>query len=125
MYYEPDTIWGRTIEGDQEVTNSRSGLSIVQRRVLRELGRPRTFASLAAKHYRVEPPKLEHELICLAERRLVAFQRPGTTQPRTAPRINLPASLEGMPVRKPWKPSPAVYLLAMAIGIGTVLLIFG
>ena len=37
MYYEPDTVWGRTIEGDEEVTVPRSGLSIVQRRVLREL----------------------------------------------------------------------------------------
>ena len=76
MYYEPDTVWGRTIEGDEEVTTPSSGLSLVQRRVLRELGRPRTFAALAARH-RLEAPKLEHELIWLAERRLVAFQRPG------------------------------------------------
>ena len=32
MYYEPDTVWGRTIEGDEEVTTPRSGLSLVQRR---------------------------------------------------------------------------------------------
>ena len=46
MYYEPDTVWGRTVAGDEEVAVPRSGLSLVQRRVLRELGKPRTFASI-------------------------------------------------------------------------------
>src|SRR4030095_10218442 len=87
MYYEPDTVWGRTIEGDEEVSVPRSGLSLVQRRVLRELAQPRTFASIAAKH-KIEAPKLENELIWLAERKLVAFQRPGAASPRKAARIH-------------------------------------
>jgi hypothetical protein len=119
MYYEPDTVWGRTIEGDEEVATPRSGLSLVQRRVLRELGRPRTFATLAARH-NLEAPKLEHELISLAERRLVAFQRPGSPQPRTAPRINLPLTGDAT---EEWKPALPVYLLAAAVGISTVLIL--
>ena len=121
MYYEPDTVWGRTIEGDEEVATPRSGLSLVQRRVLRELGQPRTFATLVAKH-RLDAPKLEHELISLAERRLVAFQRPGSPQPRTAPRINLPLTADGSATNA-WKPSLPVYFLAAAVGISTVLIL--
>jgi hypothetical protein len=123
MYYEPDTVWGRTIQGDHEVATPRSGLSIVQRRVLRELGHPRKFASLAA-HNRLEPPRLEHELIWLAERGLVAFQRPGAPQPRTAPRIHLPP-LQAAEAVAPghWKPPLPVYLLAMAVGCCAVLLL--
>jgi len=120
MYYEPDTVWGRTIEGDQEVSTPRSGLSLVQRKVLRELGQPRTFATLAAKHS-LDAPKLEHELISLAERRLVAFQRPGSPQPRTAPRINLPLAPD--PTAQQWKPALPVYFLAAAVGISTVLIL--
>ncbi len=89
MYYEPDTVWGRTIDGDREVDVPRSGLSLTQRRVLKRLETPRTFATFAAIS-RLPPPKLEHELIALAQLHLVAFQRPGATQPRTAPTINLP-----------------------------------
>lgn len=124
MYYEPDTLWGRTIEGDEEVTQPRNGLSLVQRRVLRELGQPRTFAAIAARQL-IPAPKLEHELIRLAERKLVAFQRPGSTQPRTAPRIHLSAqpgtaaALRG----EPWKPPAAVYLGALALGMAVVLML--
>jgi hypothetical protein len=121
MYYEPDTVWGRTIEGDEEVATPRSGLSLVQRRVLSELGRPRTFATLAARH-NLDAPKLEHELISLAERRLVAFQRPGSPQPRTAPRINLPMN-DGNANAEEWKPALPVYFLAAAVGISTVLIL--
>ena len=125
MYYEPDTVWGRTIEGDQEVAAPKSGLSLVQRRVLRELRQPRPFAVLTAR-YRMAAPKLEGELIRLAERRLVAFQRPGSPQPRTAPRIHLAAS-GAAAVVLPWAwkppPMPVYYLLAVAMGVGSVLLI--
>jgi len=126
MYYEPDTVWGRTIEGDEEVEKPRGGLSLVQRRVLRELGQPRTFAAIAARQH-IAPPKLEHELIRLAERRLVAFQRPGSPQPRTAPRIQLaaqPGTAAALPGAA-WQPPAPVYLLAIAFGIAMVLLIVG
>jgi len=124
MYYEPDTVWGRTLEGDQEVAVPKSGLSLVQRRVLRELGQPRPFAVLAAR-YRMAAPKLESELIRLAERRLVAFQRPGSPQPRTAPRIHLAASgAAAVVLPGTWRPPmPVYYLLAVAMGVGSVLLI--
>jgi|SRR5689334_10590548 len=124
MYYEPDTLWGRTVEGDEEVTQPRHGLSLVQRKVLRELGQPRTFAAIAA-HHQIAPPKLEHELIRLADRRLVAFQRPGAAQPRTAPRIHLsaqPGTAAALPPG-PWKPPAAVYVGAIAFGMAIVVLL--
>jgi len=122
MYYEPDTLWGRTVAGDHEISVPRSGLSIVQRRMLQQLGRPRTFATLAARS-RLDAPKLEHELVRLAQMQLVAFQRPGTSQPRTAPRIDLP--LLQMPPRppRPWQPPLPVCFAAVAFGIGLTLLI--
>lgn len=123
MYYEPDTVWGRTIEGDEEVAVPRSGLSLVQRRVLRELAQPRTFASIAAKH-KMEAPKLENELIWLAERRLVAYQRPGTPGPRTQPRIHLPAGCLDAAAAETWRRPPlTICLLAAALGVCSVLLI--
>lgn len=123
MYYEPDTVWGRTIEGDEEVSVPRSGLSLVQRRVLRELAQPRTFASIAAKH-KMEAPKLENELIWLAERKLVAFQRPGSPGPRTAPRIHLAVANAEAPDGHPWRRPPlSICLLAAALGVCSVLLI--
>lgn len=124
MYYEPDTVWGRTVAGDEEVATPKSGLSLVQRRVLRELGKPRTFASIAAKH-KIDAPKLESELIWLAERRLVAYQRPGAEGPRTAPRIRL-GSPQGAEAAsgEPWRRPPlTVCLLAAALGVCSVLLI--
>ena len=123
MYYEPDTVWGRTIEGDEEVTIPKSGLSLVQRRVLRELAQPRTFASIAAKH-KMEAPKLENELIWLAERKLVAFQRPGATTPRTAPRIHLPDPNAQAANAATWQRPPLpVCLVAVLLGLCSVLLI--
>ena len=123
MYYEPDTIWGRTIEGDEEVSMPKSGLSLVQRRVLRELGHPRTFAAIAARH-KIDAPKLENELIWLAERRLVAFQRPGATAPRTAPRIHLPEPGAEAANAETWQRPPlTVCLLAVFVGLCSVLLI--
>jgi hypothetical protein len=123
MYYEPDTVWGRTIEGDEEVTVPKSGLSLVQRRVLRELAQPRTFAAIAAKH-KMEAPKLENELIWLAERKLVAFQRPGAPGPRTAPRIHLPDSGATAANAATWQRPPLpVCLMAVLLGLCSVLLI--
>ena len=123
MHYEPDTVWGRTIEGEQEVTKPRSGLSLMQRRVLCDLARPRTFAAIAAQHH-MAMPKLEHELIALAERRLVAFQRPGSPQPRTAPGIQLAGPGGAALTPAPWRPPPAaMYLGALGLGMAIVLIL--
>lgn len=84
MYYEPETLWGRTSQGDRELARPAIGLSLVQRRLLKKLASPRPFATLAAS-LRIDVSKLEHELVRLAELELVAFQRPGAPQPRTAP----------------------------------------
>jgi hypothetical protein len=113
MYYEPDTVWGRTIEGDEEVTVPRSGLSIVQRRVLRELAQPRTFAAIAAKH-KMEAPKLENELIWLAERKLVAFQRPGAParERRRASTCRIPMRRLPMPRLGNDRRSPSAWRLS-------------
>ena len=122
MYYEPDTLWGRTDAGDDEIAVPRSGLSIVQRRMLRQLGRPRTLATLAARSH-VEAPKLEHELLRLAQLQLVAYQRPGSSRPRTAPRIDLPLPPDQTQRRSRWQPAPPVYFVAVACGILLALLI--
>lgn len=123
MYYEPDTLWGRTDEGDLEIALPRRGLSIVQRRMLKQLGRPRTLAKLAARS-QLDAPKVEHELVRLAQLQLVAFQRPGTTQPRTAPQIDLPLlGTPACPTAQPWQPPLPAYFGAVACGIGLALLI--
>ena len=127
MYYEPDTVWGRTIEGDDEIAKPRNGLSIVQRRMLADLGKPRTFATLVAR-YQTDAPKLERELIRLAEARLVAFKRPGADQPRTAPRIDwakaTPVQYQPIPPQAPpWKPGPMAYFIAIGLGFAAVMLV--
>ncbi len=123
MYYEPDTVWGRTVEGDQEIAKARSGLSLVQRRMLADLAQPRTFAALVTR-YQADAPKLERELIRLADQRLVAFQRPGTVQPRTAPRLDWPqALLATPPTAPPWKPGPMAYIIAIGLGFTAVMLV--
>lgn len=136
MHYEPDTVWGRTIDGDREVDAPRSGLSLTQRRVLKRLEHPRSFAAFAAQNV-LTPPKLEHELIALAQLHLVAFQRPGATRPRTAPSINLsspaadvsaPASEASLPASAASSPAPSKILLplcfvAAVLGMVSVLLI--
>ncbi len=91
MLYEPDTVWGRTVDGDSEVAKPTSGLSLTQRKLLKRLEHPRPFATFAAQN-RLPPPKLEHELLALAKLRLVAYQRPGSPQPRTAPLSDPPRS---------------------------------
>lgn len=87
MLLEPDTVWGRTVDGDSEIAKPKSGLSLIQRRVLRRLEHPRPFATFAAQN-RLPPPKLEHELMALAKLRLVAYQRPGSPRPCTAPPVD-------------------------------------
>jgi len=123
MVYEPDTVWGRTIAGDGEVVAPRSGLSLTQRRLLKALGQPCTFSALAA-HNRLPPPKLEHELVHLAQLQLVAYQRPGAPRPRTAPGIYLPlpASVTPPPSRHPWPLLPWCFVAAV-LGFATVVLL--
>ena len=123
MNYEPDTVWGRTVTGDGEVAAPRSGLSLSQRRLLTLLGQPRTFASLAVRN-KLPAPKLEHELVRLAQLHLVAFQRPGSPQPRTAPRINLPLPVKAVTttLRERWPPL-SVCFVAAGLGFLTVLLL--
>ena len=122
MRYEPDTIWGRTIAGDGEVVAPRSGLSLTQRRLLKLLGQPRTFTALAARNP-LPPPKLEHELVRLAQLQLVAFQCPGAPQPRTAPGINLTLpKAANDPLLERWPPL-LVCFLAAAFGFLAVLLL--
>jgi hypothetical protein len=125
VYYEPDTLWGRTARGDRELTRPAIGLSLVQRRLLKKLARPRPFATLAAS-LRMEVHKLEQELVRLADLELVAFQRPGAPQPRTAPRrmprIDLALPRDGAPAPKRRAPI-ALYFGAAAIGVGAVLLL--
>lgn len=121
MYYEPDTIWGRTVQGEQEVAAAQSGLSLGQRRLLTLLDAPRTFASLAAKHH-LEVTRLEQELIRLAQLRLVAYQRPGAEQPRTAPQFW--SGSRAHPNQRSFAIPPwPLCAGAVALGIGLVLLV--
>lgn len=124
MLYEPDTIWGRTEQGDREVASPKSGLSLAQRRLLKGLTPPRKFTTLAAKLH-VEPPILETELVRLAQLQLVAYQRPGTPQPRTAPRtsrIDLPLPPQELPRKAAHSLTVPLGLLAFALGVAAVLL---
>lgn len=124
MYYEPDTLWGRTVDGDREIASPTNGLSLVQRRMLADLGQPRSFAHLVTR-YRMEAPKLERELIRLADARLVAFRRPGADQPRTAPRLHWPQAIPASPsAADSWKPGPAAYGIAIGLGFLAVLVVF-
>jgi hypothetical protein len=118
MQYEPDTVWGRTVAGDGELAAARCGLSLGQRRLLALLAHPLPFAVLAARHG-LETTKLERDLVMLARLELVAFQRPGATRPRTAPRIELhsPRARAGGYERPPL----LVCMAAVALGIAAVL----
>jgi hypothetical protein len=121
MYYEPDTLWGRTIDGEKEVAAAQSGLSLGQRRLLTLLDSPRTFASLAAKHH-LEVTRLEQELIRLAQLRLVAYQRPGAETPRTAPQFW--SGLREDPDQRGFAVPPwPVCAGAVALGIAVVLVV--
>lgn len=121
MLYEPDTVWGRTEQGDRAVTSAQSGLSLAQRRLLKRLTPPRKFTTLAAK-LQVEPPILETELVRLAQLQLVAYQRPGTPKPRTVPRIDLPLPQEERPPATARSLTVPLGLVAFALGIAAVLL---
>jgi hypothetical protein len=121
MYYEPDTIWGRTIDGEKEVAAAQSGLSLGQRRILTLLESPRTFASIAAKHH-LEVTRLEQELIRLAQLRLVAYQRPGADTPRTAPQFWSPAREQARQQGFAIPPWP-LCAGAVALGIAVVLVV--
>ena len=127
MLYEPDTIWGRTEQGDREVAAPKSGLSLAQRRLLKGLAPPRKFTTLAARLH-VEPPILETELVRLAQLKLVAYQRPGAPQPRTAPRtarIDLPLPAPEPPRNGGRSLTVPLGLVAFALGVAAVLLATG
>jgi hypothetical protein len=96
---------------------------LTQRRLLKVLAQPRTFSALAAAN-QLPPPKLEHELVHLAELQLVAFQRPGAPRPRTAASIHLPlsASVTKTRLREPWPLLPWCFTAA-ALGFAAVLLL--
>jgi hypothetical protein len=121
MDYEPDTVWGRTIAGDDEVAAPRSGLSLTQRRLLKLLEQPKTFTVIAARNP-LPAPKLEHELVRLAQLQLVAYQRPGASRPRTAPGIYVPLPVTVPRARPPFPLLPWC-LVATALSFATVLLL--
>ncbi len=121
MHFEPDTIWGRTVDGDRELAAGRRALSVGQRRLLKRLTPPRTFATLAAR-YRLESSKLERELLRLAQLQLVAFQRPGSLRPRTAPRIDLPLRARKRSHAPRSHPPLPVCVAAVVLGVCVVLL---
>jgi len=122
MLYEPDTVWGRTEAGDKEITLPKSGLSVAQRRLLKQLAPPRTFTTIAARA-RLEPPKLEHELLRLAQLELVAYQRPGAPRPRTAPRIDLALPSGPSPAPSARWTTLALAFVAFLLGFWMVLLV--
>lgn len=104
MLDEPDTVWGRTVDGDSEIAKPTSGLSLTQRRVLQRLEHPRPFATFAAQN-RLPPPRLEHELMALAKLRLVAYQRPGAPRPLPAPPALPPLQSAAVPKLQPTTPA--------------------
>ena len=84
MYYEPDTVWGRTIEGDEEVADAAAAACRSSSGACCASSASRARSRRSRRKHKLEAPKLEHELIWLAERTLVAFQRPAS--PHRAPR---------------------------------------
>lgn len=75
MQLEPTTICLRSFLGEAEVRKASHGLSLVQRRILVLLDRPRALATFAALH-RMEPRRFERDLLRLAELGLVALLSP-------------------------------------------------
>jgi hypothetical protein len=75
MELDPTTVCIRSFRGDDEVRKATHGLSIVQRRILMLLDRPRSLAAFAALH-RLEPRRFERDLLRLAELGLVALISP-------------------------------------------------
>jgi hypothetical protein len=118
-----DTVWGRTVEGDEEVSVPKSGLSLVQRRVLRELAQPRTFAAIAAKH-KMEAPKLENGRSGWPSGSSSPSSGRGAPSPRPHRASTCPIPRRPPPTPKAWQRPPLpVCLLAVFLGLCSVLLI--
>ncbi len=75
MELEPTTVCLRTFLGDAEARKATQGLSLVQRRVLVLLDRPRALATFAALH-NLDARRCERDLLRLADRKLVALLSP-------------------------------------------------
>lgn len=75
MQLDPATVCIRSFRGEDEVRKATHGLSLVQRRILMLLDRPRSLATFAALH-RLEPRRFERDLLRLAELGLVALLSP-------------------------------------------------
>ncbi|HVE48599.1 MAG TPA: hypothetical protein VNG69_03145 [Casimicrobiaceae bacterium] len=75
MQLDPTTICVRSFRGEDEVRKALHGLSLVQRRILMLLERPRSLAAFAALHH-LEPRRFERDLLRLAELGLVALISP-------------------------------------------------
>ena len=75
MELEPQMVCVRSFAGDAEARQATHGLSLVQRRILVLLDRPRTLAVFAALH-RLEPGRFERDLMRLAELGLVRLLSP-------------------------------------------------
>lgn len=122
MYCEPDTVWGRTVDGDREIDWPTSELSPVQRQMLADLGEPRTFAQIAMQ-YRVEAPRFEQELTGLAEARLIAFQTPNVGPSHAFPFPQAAPPIAPATDARAWKPGPAAYAIATSLGFLAVLIV--
>ena len=75
MELEPITVCLRSFAGEDEVRKATHGLSLVQRRILMLLDRPRTLVAFAALHH-LEPRRFERDLLRLAELGLVKLLSP-------------------------------------------------
>ncbi|HVF65491.1 MAG TPA: hypothetical protein VNE58_16005 [Casimicrobiaceae bacterium] len=75
MKLEPTTVCLRSFAGEAEARKATHGLSIVQRRILTLLDRPRALATFAALH-RLELHRFERDLLRLAELGLVKLLSP-------------------------------------------------
>jgi hypothetical protein len=75
MELDPTTVCLRSFAGEDEVRKATHGLSLVQRRILMLLDRPRTFVAFAALH-QFEPRRFERDLLRLAELGLVKLLSP-------------------------------------------------
>jgi hypothetical protein len=75
MELDPITVCLRSFAGEAEVRKATYGLSLVQRRILMLLDRPRTLVAFAALHH-LEPRRFERDLLRLAELGLVKLLSP-------------------------------------------------
>ena len=114
MNFEPDTIWGRTTAGDEELESARCGLSLGQRRLLALLANPRTFAAFAARHA-LPAPKLERDLLTLARLQLVAFQHQGAKDVPPEPDFEPSSPMDE--IDRPRGPSVIVWGITVGLGI--------